>query len=280
MKKILLPIYLNHHNCDAIDYAVKFFKREVCEFYFLNTYNYNVQGLNAIQLLQADEDWFERPQLESQKRLGRLIRKYSYNSRNKNHSFHAISECNGLISSIKKCIKEVAINIVVVASKDKVDKGINLYCKNTSLIIDEIRECPILIMPTTTKQKRNAVFALVSDFKSEIAEEEIVSWHEIVKISNGSLKIVVSKSMNEMTIQQISNQTKVCHYLKTLTNSSVVVDYLNTASDIKEFANTHSNHIISLIDKKPDFLRRYGLGHSTITNLGPLSTSPLIALHQ
>ena len=74
MKKILLPIYLNHHNCDAIDYAVKFFKREVCEFYFLNTYNYNVQGLNAIQLLQADEDWFERPKLESQKRLGRLIK--------------------------------------------------------------------------------------------------------------------------------------------------------------------------------------------------------------
>ena len=280
MKKILLPIYLNHHNCDAIDYAVKFFKREVCEFYFLNTYNYNVQGLNAIQLLQADEDWFERPQLESQKRLGRLIRKYSYNSRNKNHSFHAISECNGLISSIKKCIKEVAINIVVVASKDKVDKGINLYCKNTSLIIDEIRECPILIMPTTTKQKRNPVFALVSDFKSEISEEEIESWYEIVKLLNGTLKIVVSNSMNEMTNQQISNQTKVCYYLKTLTNSSLVVDYLNTASDIKEFANTHSNHIISLIDKKPDFLRRYGLGHSTITNLGPLSTSPLIALHQ
>lgn len=155
-----------------------------------------------------------------------------------------------------------------------------MYCKNTSLIIDEIRACPILIMPTATKQKRNPVFALVSDFKSEISEEEIESWYEIVKLSNGSLKIVVSNSMNEMTNQQISNQTKVCYYLRTLTNSSVVVDYLNTTSDIKEFANTHSNHIISLIDKKPDFLRKYGLGHSTITNLGPLSSSPLIALHQ
>ncbi|WP_405251988.1 hypothetical protein [Dokdonia sp. Asnod3-C12] len=280
MKKILIPIYLNHHNCDAIDYAVKFFKREVCEFYFLNTYNYNVQGLNAIQLLQADEDWFERPKLESQKRLGRLIKKYSYNSRNKNHSFNATSECTGLISGIKKNITELAIDIVVVSCKDKLNRDVNMYCKNTSLIIDEIRACPILIMPKATKQKRNPVFALVSDFKSEISEEEIESWYEIVKLSNGSLKIVVSNSMNEMTNQQISNQTKVCYYLRTLTNSSVVVDYLNTTSDIKEFANTHSNHIISLIDKKPDFLRKYGLGHSTITNLGPLSSSPLIALHQ
>ncbi|WP_405226218.1 hypothetical protein [Dokdonia sp. Asnod1-B02] len=280
MKKILIPIYLNHHNCDAIDYAVKFFKREVCEFYFLNTYNYNVQGLNAIQLLQADEDWFERPKLESQKRLGRLIKKYSYNSRNKNHSFNAISECTGLISGMRKNITELGIDIVVVSCKDKLNRDVNMYCKNTSLIIDEIRACPILIMPTATKQKRNPVFALVSDFKSEISEEEIESWYEIVKLSNGSLKIVVSNSMNEMTNQQISNQTKVCYYLRTLTNSSVVVDYLNTTSDIKEFANTHSNHIISLIDKKPDFLRKYGLGHSTITNLGPLSSSPLIALHQ
>ncbi|WP_339847172.1 hypothetical protein [uncultured Dokdonia sp.] len=280
MKKILIPIYLNHHNCDAIDYAVKFFKREVCEFYFLNTYNYNVQGLNAIQLLQADEDWFERPKLESQERLGRLIKKYSYNNRNKNHGYNAISECTGLISGIKKNITELAIDIVVVSCKDKLNRDVNMYCKNTSLIIDEIRACPILIMPTATKQKRNPVFALVSDFKSEISEEEIESWYEIVKLSNGSLKIVVSNSMNEMTNQQISNQTKVCYYLRTLTNSSVVVDYLNTTSDIKEFANTHSNHIISLIDKKPDFLRKYGLGHSTITNLGPLSSSPLIALHQ
>ncbi|WP_298326104.1 hypothetical protein [uncultured Dokdonia sp.] len=280
MKKILIPIYLNHHNCDAIDYAVKFFKREVCEFYFLNTYSYNVQGLNAIQLLQADEDWFERPKQESQERLSRLIKKYSYNNRNKNHGYNAISECTGLISGIKKNITELAIDIVVVSCKDKLNRDVNMYCKNTSLIIDEIRACPILIMPTATKQKRNPVFALVSDFKSEISEEEIESWYEIVKLSNGSLKIVVSNSMNEMTNQQISNQTKVCYYLRTLTNSSVVVDYLNTTSDIKEFANTHSNHIISLIDKKPDFLRKYGLGHSTITNLGPLSSSPLIALHQ
>ncbi|TVZ22463.1 hypothetical protein JM84_1363 [Dokdonia sp. Hel_I_63] len=280
MKKILIPIHLNHHNCDAIDYAVKFFKREVCEFYFLNTYNYNVQGLNAIQLLQADEDWFERPKQESQERLSRLIKKYSYNNRNKNHGFNAISECTGLISGIKKNITELAIDIVVVSCKDKLNRDVNMYCKSTSLIIDEIRECPILIMPTATKQKRNPVFALVSDFKSEVSEEEIESWYEIVKLSNGTLKIVVSNSMNEMTNQQISNQTKVCYYLRTLTNSSVVVDYLNTTSDIKEFANTHSNHIISLIDKKPDFLRKYGLGHSTITNLGPLSSSPLIALHQ
>ena len=74
MKKILIPIDFKFNSHDAIDYAIRFFKREQCEFYFLNTYTYDISGLNTIDLLQADDDWYDKPKCASEDNLGYCIR--------------------------------------------------------------------------------------------------------------------------------------------------------------------------------------------------------------
>ncbi|GER60710.1 hypothetical protein ULMA_28180 [Patiriisocius marinus] len=279
MKKILIPVNFNNNSHDAIDYAIKFFKHEDCHFYFFNTYTYNVDGLNAIHLLQADMDWFEKPKLESENNLGAVIYKYTFNNRNKKHRFNAISESINLIDGIKKAIDEIKIDLVVIPGKKLKDDTIQGYSRNTRRIIENIRECPVMIIPSSAKLHKRPEFVLVSNFEIELPKEELQNWFELVKIVNGRIKIVTLFSKSKMTDIQKIHQDLVRFNLEIMSASSIPIENIDTVNDLKDFANYHSDYIICLMDRKPDIWRICGITQSRITNMGPLRSTPLIALH-
>tara|TARA_R110002051_G_scaffold288652_1_gene351483 strand:- start:1266 stop:2108 length:843 start_codon:yes stop_codon:yes gene_type:complete len=280
MKKILIPIDFNFNNYDAIDYAVNFFKRETCEFYFFNTYSYDVNGLDAIRYLQEDDEWFEKPKTDSFNRLGPVIQKYTIKNRNIKHSFYAISEYANLIEGIKSTIKNLHIDLVLLAGeKIKEAKKCN-YSANTKRIIEDVRDCPVIIIPQSVNVQKNPEFVLASSFGVELREEELANWYELVRIAKGSVKIITLCNKSKMTGSQNANQNKVLSQLQKFSKIEVPIDYLETTQDLKKFASDHADSIICLMDRKPGFLRKYGFSQSKISSLGPLKTSPLIALHR
>lgn len=280
MKKILIPIDFKFNSYDAIDYAIALFKREQCEFYFLNTYTYDIEGLNAIHMLQADDDWYDKPKHDSENSLGKVIQKYTINNRDTNHRFSAISECSNLIEGIKKAIKDIKIDLVVIPGKDSTNESSEKYSKNTKRIIEYIRECPVMVIPSSAKIHKKPKFVLVSNFELDLPKSELDNWFDLIKITSGSLKIVTLSGKEELSELQKANQNKVCSHLEMLSEETIQVEYIENASALKDFARCHSDYIICLMDRKPDFWRILGISHSRITNLGPLSRTPVIALHR
>lgn len=279
MKKILIPIDFKINSHDAIDYAINFFEREQCHFYFLNTFTYNIEGLNAIHLLQADEDWFEKPKQDSEKKLGAVIEKYAFNNQGQQHRFSAISKCKDLVEGIKTAIKEVEIDLVILPGNKVGTDTTEKYSKNTKRIIENIRGCPVMIIPSSAKLHKKPEFVLISNFKEELPKAELRNWHELVKIAKGTIKIVTLSVKDEMTLLQKENQNRVRFQIEMLSGSPIIIQYVETVRDLKNFAKYHSDFIICLMDRKPDFWRICGITHSPVTNLGPLQSTPLIALH-
>lgn len=280
MKKILIPIDFKFNSYDAIDYAVNLFKREQCEFYFFNTYTYNLDGFNAIHLLQAEDEWFEKPRRDSEKKLGKVIQKYAFKYRSEKHRFNAISQYTNLIEGIKNAIQDIKIDLVVLSGKNNINEGNEKYSKNTKLIIEKIRECPLMIIPSSAKLNKDPKFVLVSSFELDVPTAELENWYDLVKIANGSVKLVSLSKKDKITSAQKTNLNKVLFYIEMHSENPVTVDYIETAPDLKHFVKHHSDYIICLIDRKPDFLRKLGLNHSRITKLGPLPSTPLMALHR
>ncbi len=279
MKNILVPINFSFNSYDAIDYAIKFFDQEKCHFYFLNTFTIDADGLNAIELLQADDDWFEHPKNESEKNLGLVIQKYFLKNPEKKHQFSAISDCTNLIDGIKKVIKEIKIDLIVLPGKKDSNDSNEEYSRNTKRIIENITECPIMIIPSSAKLHKQLEFILVSNFEEEVPKAELKNWYELVKIANGTIKIVMLSDKNKMTHLQKKNLESVHSEIETFANRRVVIEYVESMQNFKNLANNYSNYIICLIDKKPSIWRMLSLNKSKITKLGLLSNSPLIALH-
>lgn len=280
MKKILIPIDFKFNSHDAIDYSIQFFKREQCEFYFLHTYTYDLSGLNTIDLLQADDDWFDKPKCESENNLGKIIQKYAFNKRDAKHRFSAISEYSNLIQGMKKAIKEINIDLVVLPGKDKTGDGTIRYSRNTKRIIEHIRECPVMIIPASSKMHKKPKFALVSSFDLDLPISELENWCELVQIAKGSIKIVTLSAKEKLSELQKANQSKVRYQLEMLTKEKIQMEYIKNAPALKDFARDHVDYIMCLIDRKPDFWRKLGITHSRITDLGPIPSTPVIALHR
>ena len=235
--------------------------------------------MSALSILQADDERFEKPKAESEKSLGILIQKYSCNKHDKKHRFSAISECTGLIEGIKKAIKEIKIDLVVLPGKNPVNPTAEKYSRNAKRIIENIRECPVMIIPSSAKLEKSPKFVLVSNFKEEIPKAELQNWYDLVKIAKGTIKIITLSGKDLMTSSQKSNQSRIRFQIETYSKSPIKIEYVATVDDLKNFANYHSDYIICLLDKKPDFWRIFGFTQSRIANLGPLRSTPLIALH-
>ena len=279
MKKILIPINFNFNGYEAINYAIKFFEDEECHFYFFNTFTYDVQGLNAIQLLQEDENWFEKPKNYSENKMRAVTNKYLYNNRAKKHLFSALTDCTNLIEGIKKAIKENEIDIVVFPGKKDTNNSSEKYSRNTIRIIENIRECPVIILPPTAKFHKKPEFILVSKFENELSTSELQSWCHLVKITKGTIKIVTLSKKDEMTTLQKYNQNLAFLEVANFSNNKIKLENIESINELKERSNIACSYIICLIDKKPNIWRICGLSTSWITNFGPLQHAPLIALH-
>lgn len=278
MKKILIPIDFSHNSYEAIDYAIKFFKREECDFYFLNTYSYNADGLNALSLLHADEEWFDRPKIASQTSLGALIKRYSYD-KNEKHHFNAVSECADIIDAMRKTIEKVEIDMVLIPAKKRDGNTVERYSKNTQRIIESIRACPVMVVPQVTNFKKNQDFILASSFEAALPTKELENWHKLLRLVKGRGKLVVFNKLNTMTGNQKMNLSLVLNRIYDLCGFMLPIEYLGKESDAKQFAKYHSDCILSIVDRKPNVWRKIGLEHSKIVNLGPFHSIPLIALH-
>ncbi len=280
MKNVLLPIDFTESCYKAIDYAISFFKIEECNFYLLNTYSYELQGLNSIDFLSFSESDYDHPKQESYKNLGVVIKKYTLNNTVKKHFFHAVSEYGNLVENIQISIEKLSIDLVIIDGKKNNAKDPNCsYSKNTKIIIDQIRTCPVMVVPEKIDITKRPNFILVSHFNKELSLTEINKWYPLVKAAKGNVKLVSLTSELEMSDVQKLHQREVIFEIEKLSGIRVNLDFLINKKDLKQFAETSQESIICIVDPQPDIWRKWGLVHSYITNLGPLENTPLIALH-
>ena len=260
----------------TIDYVIRLFINEHCEFYFLNTYTYGVAGLNAIELLQADDEWFDKPKEESLKQLGKLVERYTFNSNNPKHTFNAISECKNLIDGIKENIEKIGIDLVIVTGNAEKTVG-----KTTKNILEKIRSCPILIVPPHASISKEIYLTIASDFKQKINTLEIDKLIKALENTNIEIGILVLEKQNTLTTEAASNLESLLIYLKQLLNKRIGLEYIRPSYHLKDYAASNLDGIMCIIDKKPDLFRKIGLFRSNIIlTLKQLRSNTVLTIHQ
>lgn len=276
MKKILIPTDFSLNSYQTIDSVLKLFKNKVCDFYFLNAYTYNISGLDALGLLQEDDEWFEKPEKESIKKLGILIERYTSKSSDSNHNFHAITECSGLLDAVKKQQGLLDIDLIILSS------GTNKSShRENSAILENVRSCPILLMPSHSSIDKNISITIASGFKQKINTGQIEQFRKSLSGKHIEIGILVLDKENQLSETVANNLEAFMGYLRQFQNTKINLEYAKTGSQLKAFASSHPNGIMCLVDKKPDLLRKVGLLKSDlISKLKQLNSFTVLTVHQ
>ncbi|AUC76967.1 universal stress protein [Olleya sp. Bg11-27] len=276
MKKILIPIDFTLNSFQTIDYVLDLFKDEACDFYILNTYTYNTNSLDAIQMLQVDDDWFEQPKQQSIRQLGTLVERYTLNLKYVNHRFYAVSECLSLLDAIKKCINTLSIDLIILTSKKENNIG-----KKTKNIVDKIRSCPVLLVPPHASACKKNNLTIASDFKEKINPLEINKFLNILENTNLQITILVLGKQNTLSANASDNLETILKSMQPLLRGPIQLHYAGTFYKLKDYARAHLDGIMCIVDKKPDVFRKIGLFHSNIfSTLKQLRANTVLTIHQ
>ncbi|WP_431134614.1 universal stress protein [Psychroserpens mesophilus] len=276
MKKILIPTNFSLNSYHTIDYVTKLFTNEYCEFYFFNSYSYGMSGLNAIELLQADDEWFDKPKIDSLKQLGRLVEKYTLKSKNSKHVFHAICEHSNLVHGLKNTVEKLDIDIVILSSRAEKTIG-----KTTTNVLKEIRSCPILIVPPNAPVSKGVHLTIASDFKQKINTNEINKFCKALVNTNFEIGILVLETQHSLSAEAAINLETLIVHVKQYLIQPIDIEFVQSSNHLKDYAMSHLTDIMCVIDKKPDVFRKIGLYKSkVISKLEQLRANTVLTIHQ
>lgn len=276
MKNILIPTDFSTNSLQAIEYSVNLFKNEKCSFYFLNTYLNNSNSFNALEILQAGDEWFDKPREESLEELGKLVEAFTMNSIGKYHNFYAISEWSNLVEGIKKKVELLDIDLVILFNSNKKEK-----VKNNESIMENVRSCPILVVQADSSICEKVHLTIASNFEHSINTNEIEIFCEVLSNTNIEVSILVLDEQNMLSEHRTNNLEKLIGYMKKNQERLIEISYAKSSYHLKQYGLTHHDEIVCLIDEKPGLLRKLGLFKSNIiSTLKKMGGNTILAIHE
>ena len=278
-KKILLPTDFSKNSWNAIQYAMKLFENQACEFYILNTYTKEFFGKDSLNRLDPDDAFNKRSENRSKRELGEIMVRLMVENENPLHKFHVLSRSEQFLDAVKNVVEELKIETIVIGAKGMTDKREGKYGKNTLGIIETIRNCPVLIIPKNVSFERPKEIVLATNFKTDFKASEVKYLAEIAKLSNASVQILSLSDPGDLSLKQRKNRMRLRKYLKGVNHSFNVLHNVEMSDALSCFVEIRNSNMISYIDKKPSFWERLGFGKPTLGKLGYFENLPVLALH-
>lgn len=278
-KKLLLPTDFSTSSWNAIQYAIKLYEDKDCDFYILNTYVKDAQGLDSATLLDPDDAFNNLSKKNSLDGLGDIITRLTFENDNPRHRFYVLSRPALFLDAVNDVVENLQIDIIVMGAKGIANGGEGKYGKNTLSVITNIRKCPVLVVPKDVAFNRPEEIVLATNFRTPYNIAEIKHLAEIARISKAGIQVLSLEDTRSLNAKQKKNKALLCTYLKDVDHSFKELHNVKMADAITGSVEICNNNMISYVDKKSSFLGRMGFGTPTLGKLGYFKNLPVLALH-
>ena len=277
-KKILLTTDFSKNSWNAIQYAIKLYENQNCDFYILNTFTKDTHGRNKYTLLDPDEGFNKLSEKRSMQGLGDIMVRLTFENDNPNHRFYTLSRSNLFLDAVQEVVKSLQIDMIVMGAKGMANEQQGKYGKNTLAVIENVRKCPVLIVPRQVTFNQPEEIVLATNFSSDFKVAEIKYLAEIAKMTNAKIQ-VLSLANDYLTPQQKKNKVYLQKFLEDIDHSFSVRPKLKTADSLSSFADIEHSDMISYIAQKPSFWEKFGFSKPVLGKLGYHENVPVLALH-
>ena len=274
-RRILCPTDFSKNAQNAIEYAVKLFKNETCVFYILNTYNAEPYTMELA--IARDLEEFREKSISG---LRVILEWLSHDDNSRNHEFHVVSECGNLLDIIKTMVDKQDIEMVVMGTQGATNSRIEIFGSQTVLAMEEIRNCPVLAIPSKTiyKEIKEIVFPTV--YRTTFKRREFQYLVDIAKMSNSSIVVLNVVNKNEsLDEDQVTNKNLLKDYFEDLDYSFHTLKNKDVQAAINSFIESRGSDMVSFINRRHSFFGMI-LSRPMVKNLNYHTGIPVLALHE
>lgn len=274
-RRILCPTDFSKNAQNAIEYAVKLFKNETCVFYILNTYNAEPYTMELA--IARDLEEFRKKSIGG---LRVILEWLSHDDNSRNHEFHVVSECGNLLDIIKTMVDKQDIEMVVMGTQGATNSRIEIFGSQTVLAMEEIRNCPVLAIPSKTIYKEIKEIVFPTDYRTTFKRREFQYLVDIAKMSNSSIVVLNVVNNNEsLDEDQVNNKNLLKDYFEDLDYSFHTLKNKDVQAAINSFIESRGSDMVSFINRRHSFFGMI-LSRPMVKNLNYHTGIPVLALHE
>ena len=251
-QNILLPTDFSDNSWNAIIYALKLYAEEECTFYLLNSIK--MKASTASNLSNKLKRVIHERGKEDLLELKDQAEKTNLNA---NHDFEIILSSEDLEQSIDTAIDKYHINLVVMGTKGSTGAKEFFFGSNTVKIIEQVKLCPVLVVPDEYDFIPPKEIAFPTDFNRFYSFLELKPLMDLADLYNSKIRIF---HINE---EKVLSETQE-HNFKTLKESLKdyehdfywMPEYTKKEEVINNFIKDLDINILAMVNYKHSFIEK------------------------
>jgi nucleotide-binding universal stress UspA family protein len=276
-KKLLLLTDFSKHSWNAIQYAIRLYAHRQCDFYILNTYKRDSHGFDSITL-DPEDTLNKLYENRSKEGLGDILKWIYEIDRYFDHRFYVLSRPGPLLDAVKDIALNQEIDMVFMGARGMNNEQKNKYGKNTLDIIQNIRRCPVMVVPGTVAIGLPKEIILATIFNTDFDFLKIEPLADIARLTKAKIKVLSLADKDLLEHKEKKNKIRLRQYFEGVDYSFHSLQNINMEDALNNF-EIGSENMISYIDKKQSLWERFGFGKPTLDKLGYYRNVPVLALH-
>ncbi|WP_158976640.1 universal stress protein [Cellulophaga sp. L1A9] len=278
MKQILVPTDFSENSFNALEYAVAFYKNTACTFYVMNIRSLSDSGIasNGFALHFNKVETPSKMELLKEK-----IKEISQNNTSDLHQFYALQEFGNFVDIIRKTILEKKIDLIVMGTKGAAGIKNTFIGSSTEDVITKVA-ADLLIVPKNVKYQPIKNIAFPTNFNNFYSFDILESLTEIVRVSEGTLKVMNVLVTEALNTSQEKNKNYLHEYLDEVFEerySFHSVKNKNVKNAIEDFTLLHQIDMTIMAAKNLNYLQLL-LFNTTIKRISRHTRIPVFILHE
>ncbi|NGX85079.1 universal stress protein [Aequorivita sp. KMM 9714] len=277
-KRILIPTDFSRNAFNAIKYAMELYKREYCEFFILNTYYLSGYSKDNLLSPQPTDKDLSIVKERSEKNIERLKVQMSFYEENENHSFKYFSEFGPFFEVMKNVVAREDIELVIMGTQGETDNKTVILGSNAVNVMEKIRSCPVLAIPSTVLFKEPNEIVFPTSFRTHYKEKELSTLVEISRLLNAPIRILHVQKGRALSKPQIDNKLLLEKILEPASFTHHRLYNVDLKDGVSCFVQSRESEMIAIVNKKHNFFGSI-FSNPMVKELGKHTNVPLLAMH-
>ncbi|GGX18919.1 universal stress protein [Aquimarina muelleri] len=277
MKNILLPTDFSDNARNAIEYALQFFKNELCTFHLLNVQKVSKYTTDDLMAAPANTSIHQSVISDAKKKLEDLVEELKETYPNESYTFDAINDYDIFIDAIRQTVKSKNIDIIVMGTNGATGATEVVFGSNTLNVIRKI-DCPTIVIPQgyTYKDPKNILYAI--DYWDHFNAENIDPLMSTLLKYTSTLRILKIKEDDTVTVADFDDKKHMNSFFKEIKPTFHSISNVPTALAINSFVQIMDMDMTAIFIQKETFLDRFFKGSET-SKISYGTKVPLLIMH-
>lgn len=277
-QRILIPTDFSKNAYNAIQYAMKLFEKNPSEFFILNSYY--LSGYDKDNLLIPEPSEKERRAVEEKSRMNmeKLKLKMDQFEKNENNDIHYISEFGPFYEVVKKTVDTKDIQLVIMGTQGQSDKNTVVLGSNAVNIMEKIRSCPVLAIPSNVRFKEPNEIVFPTSFQTNYNHVDFPTLVEIARLTNSPIRILHVQKRGSLSKEQKEKKALLESILAPAVFSHHRLYDMDIDDGVRSFVQSRESEMIAFVNKKHSFFGSI-FSNPMVKELGMHTKVPLLAMH-